>query len=55
MSVGAVLLARDGPLATVTLSNPGKKNALDAAMCAALACSRGRRSCRKNCGLPLPS
>ncbi len=32
MSVGAVLLARDGPLATVTLSNPGKKNALDAAM-----------------------
>jgi enoyl-CoA hydratase/carnithine racemase len=32
MTVGAVLLARDGPIATVTLSNPGKKNALDAAM-----------------------
>jgi len=32
MSAGAVLLARAGEIATVILSNPGKKNALDAAM-----------------------
>jgi enoyl-CoA hydratase/carnithine racemase len=32
MSAGAVLLARDDTIATVTLANPGKKNALDAAM-----------------------
>jgi enoyl-CoA hydratase/carnithine racemase len=32
MSAGAVLLERAGVIATVTLSNPGKKNALDAAM-----------------------
>ena len=29
---GEILLARDGPVATVTLSNPGKLNALDLAM-----------------------
>jgi enoyl-CoA hydratase len=29
---GEILLARDGPIATVTLSNPGKLNALDLAM-----------------------
>lgn len=32
MSAGAVLLERAGVIATVTLSNPGKRNALDAAM-----------------------
>ncbi len=32
MSAGSVLLVRDETLATVTLSNPGKKNALDARM-----------------------
>ena len=29
---GEVLLARDGDIATVTLSNPGRMNALDLAM-----------------------
>ncbi|MDO8958869.1 MAG: enoyl-CoA hydratase-related protein [Rhodocyclaceae bacterium] len=32
MSAGSVLLARDEAIAFVTLSNPGKRNALDAAM-----------------------
>ena len=34
---GAVLCARDGALATVTLSNPGKLNAVDFAMWESLA------------------
>lgn len=30
--MGEILLSRDGGIATVTLSNPGKRNAIDAAM-----------------------
>jgi enoyl-CoA hydratase len=39
MAGGAVLLARDGAIATVTLSSPGRLNALDKAMWAQLGAS----------------
>jgi enoyl-CoA hydratase/carnithine racemase len=41
---GAVLCARDGALATVTLSNPGKLNAVDLAMWESLATTLGTLS-----------
>jgi len=41
---GEILVARDGPVATVTLSNPPKLNALTVAMWRALAAAFGELS-----------
>jgi enoyl-CoA hydratase/carnithine racemase len=42
MAGGTVLVARDGPLATLTLSSPGRMNALDKAMWARLGEALGK-------------
>ena len=44
---GEILVARDGPVATVTLSNPPKLNALTVAMWRALAAAFGELSAKQ--------